>query len=413
MGVLLPKVLVGFAESLAAIETVWNLIDEGFEVHAFSRSGAISGLARDRRVTIHHVSAPEADFSRTVQQITEVAEELQWPPLMPLDDVAVLLLSRLGEEKPHSTVVGPVGVLAEFTLDKRLQLDAAAKAGLDVPSTFIVVTEQNQIGAELPDFDAPWIVKPAFAVTVVDNRVVKGATEVANNAAELSVILSGRNDVVLIQPVITGIGRGVFGQACRGSVSNWSGHRRVRMMNPSGSGSSACRSTDPAPDLVEAAGRFIGSISWDGLFMLEFLADSEGTSWFMELNGRAWGSMILGTHRGFSYPAWSVRGATDQGFRAPQVRPTPHFTARHLGRELLHLLFVIRGRRRMRAHSKQGLSIDPLIAGYPSSATALRSVLRWSKGDRVYNARWGHLRVLSTDTFESIAAVVRSRVGHQ
>ena len=37
------RLLVGFAESLAAIESVWNLLDHGFEVHVFSRRGSRHG----------------------------------------------------------------------------------------------------------------------------------------------------------------------------------------------------------------------------------------------------------------------------------------------------------------------------------------------------------------------------------
>ncbi len=34
-----PRVLVGFAESLAAVESIWNLLDHGFEVVTFGREG--------------------------------------------------------------------------------------------------------------------------------------------------------------------------------------------------------------------------------------------------------------------------------------------------------------------------------------------------------------------------------------
>ena len=43
------------------------------------------------------------------------------------------------------------------------------------------------------------------------------------------------------------------------------------------------------------------------MFMLELLRDAAGTPWFMEVNGRPWGSMALAVRRGFDYPVWAVR----------------------------------------------------------------------------------------------------------
>ena len=39
------------------------------------------------------------------------------------------------------------------------------------------------------------------------------------------------------------------------------------------------------------------------------LRDGEGTAWFMELNGRAWGSMALARRLGHEYPRWAVQAA--------------------------------------------------------------------------------------------------------
>ena len=61
----------------------------------------------------------------------------------------------------------------------------------------------------------------------------------------------------------------------------------------------------------------------------------------MELNGRAWGSMALARHRGYSYPSWAVRAALDPRFRPAEPAAPPELTARHLGREIVHLGTVL------------------------------------------------------------------------
>lgn len=92
-----------------------------------------------------------------------------------------------------------------------------------------------------------------------------------------------------MQPLIRGVGEGLFGYVGPRGVTAWSSHRRVRMVNPHGSASSACRSNPVDGDLIGPSERFLSAIGWRGMFMLEFLRDSDGEPWFMELNGRTWG----------------------------------------------------------------------------------------------------------------------------
>lgn len=80
------------------------------------------------------------------------------------------------------------------------------------------------------------------------------------------------------------------------------------MMNPHGSGSSACVSFPVAEDLKLAIERFTRATGWLGIFMIEFLRDQSGIPWFVELNGRSWGSMALSRRQGLEYPAWIWTG---------------------------------------------------------------------------------------------------------
>ena len=75
--------------------------------------------------------------------------------------------------------------------------------------------------------------------------------------------------------VLNGVGEGVFGLALGNRLVCWSGHRRVRMMNPAGSGSSACVSVKPEPKICEIAERFLKAIGWQGMFMIELLRDKK------------------------------------------------------------------------------------------------------------------------------------------
>ena len=164
--------------------------------------------------------------------------------------------------------------------------------------------------------------KAALALEVVDGRVTRGAVEVVADETALADSVSHRTGPVLVQPLIMGVGHGLFGVARQGRVSSWSGHERIRMMNPAGSGSSACRGVTPPAELVELSSRMMCTLAWDGLFMLEFLADEDGTAWFMELNGRTWGSMVLATRRGLSYPRGMRSSPVQPDRDAPDLAPS-------------------------------------------------------------------------------------------
>jgi hypothetical protein len=192
------------------------------------------------------------------------------------------------------------------------------------------------------------------------------------------------------------VGEGVFGLATDRGVEAWSAHRRIRMMNPKGSGSSACRSLPVDGDLRAGVERFLAATRWQGVFMVELLRDAAGTAWTMELNGRLWGSLALARHRGFAYPAWAVRLALDPAFSPRPPAAPPEVTARHLGRELVHVAAVAQAALRRSGDA-------------PPLGRTLVEVGRLRRSDRWYNWRRGAGRVLAADT----AATLRSQLARR
>jgi hypothetical protein len=369
-----PPVLIGFAEALAGIESAWCLADDGFDVHAFARRGARPALAASRRVRIVEVTPPEQDAYRCAADLAAAARRLGAVAVLPLDDAAVWLSDRAAGLDEALTVAGPTGPLAALALDKRQQLDLARSAGFAVPPA----SEACQ-----PSGAGPWMVKPALAVELRNGCLGRSSGRIATAAGQVAGIAAGIGGPVLVQPLIEGTGEGVFGLAVAGDPVALSGHRRIRMMNPRGSGSSACRSIPVAAGQAGCVRELVRQAGWHGLFMVELLRDAAGTPWFMELNGRAWGSMALAARRGYRYPSWAVRATLDPGFRPAEPAAPPEVTARHLGREIVHLAAVLsRG-------------------GAPRLATC-RGVLSLRRGDRWYNYRAGEARVFAADTWGTV-----------
>lgn len=376
--------LVGFADALAAPEAAASLLGAGYRVVSFSRRGRVVALRRLRGVEISEVTAPEDDFEACVGEVRALAAAHE--VTMPLDDQAVLVCDRALPS--DALVAGPRGAQAQLALDKRLQLLGAEQAGLEVPAWSDLDPE-----AGLPaEWELPVMLKPTRAAQVLDGRLVRFAPRLVASTGELEQLRRswGACTPAIVQRWVQGEGRGVFGLAHDGAVTHLSAHRRVRMMNPAGSGSSACASTRcPPQSLIGPIERMLAAAGWRGMFMVELLR-AGNTWWFIELNGRPWGSLALARRLGFEYPVWAVAKALDEQAALPEPPPFAELLCRHLGRELVHLLFVLRG---PGSH----------VGAWPGRRQTLRGLVGGDRATSWYNLAPGMRGVFVEDTWRTVA----------
>jgi predicted glycoside hydrolase/deacetylase ChbG (UPF0249 family)/predicted ATP-grasp superfamily ATP-dependent carboligase len=391
-----PTVLIGFAEAATAAEVAWSLVDGGCDVIAFARKGRSSALRHSRHVVCHDICAPEVDLDASLSDLRSVLSSLNNKPsaqqvLFPLDDNAVLLCNRvqLGEDW---VLAGPDGAHAELALNKYLQIQMAGESGFDVPKTALARTAADIRGFITAE-SFPIILKSAECVPVQEGRAYTCPQWICANDDELKRALAqwGERVPLLVQSFIIGTGEGIFGLAAPDGVRAWSAHRRLRMMNPQGSGSSACISQPMSEGLRRKAEGFVERTGWRGMFMIELLRDRSGKVWFVELNGRPWGSMALSRRQGLEYPAWQVSLAVNpQSQAGTAVSPAPGIVSRNAGRELMHLLFVLRGPK------------SQALGEWPSFWKSVADVARFRQGDTLYNWRREDLKVFLADVCYSI-----------
>jgi hypothetical protein len=125
--------------------------------------------------------------------------------------------------------------------------------------------------------------------------------------------------------------------------------------------------------------------------MVELLRERSGEAWFVELNGRPWGSMALARRQGLEYPAWSASMTLDHDSHVDTAKsPSPGLVCRNLGRELMYLLFVIRGPR------------SAAMVDWPPIWTALRAILQASHWEHYYNWRRDDKSVFFADCFYTL-----------
>jgi hypothetical protein len=390
-------VLIGFAEAMSAPEVAWSLIDAGFRVVAFARKGRQSALRYSRHVVCHEISVPESDLEASLSDLHTLLNSFTIQAdgteliLFPLDDKAVWLCSKL---QPASgwVLAGPRGACADLALNKSLQVAMACDAGFNVPPTVLARTARD-----LFDFSAaeryPIILKAADSVPIYKGRVFKCRKWVCANRLELEGAIRQWGELVplLAQTFITGVGEGIFGLAAHDGIRAWSGHRRLRMMNPQGSGSSACVSHPVSQDQRSKVEAFITKAAWRGLFMIELLRDSSGKLWFVEINGRPWGSMALCRRQGLEYPAWHVElalnGRSQSGLN---VTSGSDVVCRHAGREFMHMLFVLKGAK------------SSALRKWPSFWKTVVDMFHFHRSDGLYNWRWDDSKVFFADCYYTV-----------
>ena len=394
-----PVVVILFAEALAAPEVAWSLVDAGFRVVSVCRSGRRSALRHSRYVVCHDVCQPEVDLQRTLEEVRELlsAEQVSNSDpalLFPLDDTAVWLCNELKERNLiiDWTIVGPDRAMTKVALDKDLQTGLARESGFNVPMTATAETA-SAVRAFVAQAGFPVILKPRDCVPVREGHKIACGKWICANPIELDAALAkwGESVPLLLQKFVVGVGEGIFGLATPNGVRAWSAHRRIRMMNPQGSGSSACVSRAVADDLKQKVETLIRRAGWRGLFMVELLRDHSDAVWFVELNGRPWGSIALARRQGLEYPAWSAELALDEHSTAGmQTKPLPGLVCRNIGREFMHLLFVLRGPR------------STALCEWPSLWKSFADVLRLRSTDTFYNWRRDDVSVFFADSYYTI-----------
>ncbi len=393
-----PHVLIGFAEAVPAPEVFFDLRAAGHRVSCFTRAGTKLPILKHLPFEqVFEIPSPESDTPGAVAGLSAILDGFDGI-VFPLDDTGLWMVNAASKAcKTPPVSAGAEGAPAEVALDKLRQIEAAERAGISVPPTLIF----RDLSAP-PDMDMfPAIAKPAGAISLVEGQITKGDVHYLMSQADVAPFLAGLTSLpepMLIQPLIHGRGEGVFGYCQDGEVVNWSGHFRVRMMNPHGSGSSACQTLMPDAETQSKVTAFLRDIGWQGPFMMEFLRGEDDTLWFMELNGRMWGSLALALRAGFSYPAWAVARALDPAFAPPLINPPAKpLLLRHLARDLLHLAFVLRGPK-SEFHAQ----------GWPKFWTSLKGVFAPTKLSNFYNYQSDFKRFIVSDTLSEVWRKLRS-----
>ncbi len=300
-------ILVLDAETDQALAIVRGLSEKNIPVHVAGTSpwGPAYWSFRAGRRFLY--PSPLHFPKEFVSRVSELLRRNRYEAVFPASDSTTVVLEKFREKLPKTPFCMPSPESYERVTNKFFGYELAEKCGLSVPST---VYPESIEGAEeeAAPLGFPVVVKPHYSryYDEKNGTVRVGESVVAFEPWTLKELLrkfrQGRS-LPCVQKWVAGKGVGVEILMKKGEALAVFCHERIREMNPFGSGSSAARSIPLREDLVEPSAALLRACDFEGAAMVEFRIDDETEkAWFMEINGRFWGTLALPLACGVNFP---------------------------------------------------------------------------------------------------------------
>ena len=324
----------------------------------------IAGYSRHVRRKLTYPD-PLSDEGGFLAWCEEIVGSRAFRLIIPVTERTAVPMQRLlGQPGGERIAIAPPDALA-VALDKDKTMALASELGIPTPKT-VLVEHVDQIPASLEKIDLPVVVKPMRSIGANDDDRKQLKVDYAFNQRQLEAKLEGflRYGPVLLQAYVQGDGVGIEVIADRGEVLYAFQHARVHEVPLTGGGSSLRVSEALNPELLDAARKLLGELSWHGVAMVEFkLNRKDGSFSLMEINGRFWGSLPLAVAAGADFPKMLYELLT-VGRVSPLPEARPGVYCRKLSSDMHWLELVLR---------RDG---PPELVNFPGTSAVIKDWLR-------------------------------------
>jgi predicted ATP-grasp superfamily ATP-dependent carboligase len=275
---------------------------------------------------------PQDDPDGFLGAVLDACAEHDVGLVIPMEDTALAICSEHRDALPPGTGLAAASVGAvRDVLDKRQNLETARRLGVPLPAEFEL--ERVEQAAEMVDLlGYPLVLKNPGLGPGASVRPHGFKWLIAHDENELQALLQehcGDGRFPLFQQLVEGTVTNLCCFAVSGRIVAVHQYRSVRRMG--WEGNSVLREvTASDPQLVTYAERLLGELSWDGVAQVAFIVrESDGASWYMETNGRFWGSIQGSVAIGWDFPYWTYRYFTHGELPKPPPLPVGSKTCWH------------------------------------------------------------------------------------
>jgi hypothetical protein len=313
-------VLVPEAGSLGAIGVIRSLGRAGYPVHGCASNPEALGL-RSRYCRAASV-CPSYDRPDFLDWLGEYVRRHGIRAIIPSEAFLLAIRPAFAEYRALLPLAADEEVLyrglSKSDVHRSLST-AGGEAGANLPPSLLVESSGPEVVEDdLQGLGAPLFLKVDGLHSLLGEpgRVVRAETAV--EASRALAALRPRFAKVLVQGYVPGRGIGSFFLVREGAVLAEFQHRRLHEVPHTG-GISSLRESCQIPPIRDDALAKLHRLGWSGVGMLEYRHDEVGGGfWFIEFNGRFWGSLHLALHAGVDFPALLVDAF--HGHRQPPPR---------------------------------------------------------------------------------------------
>ena len=304
------EVLLAGATERPGLATARSLSRRGvpFVVVADEPRGMV---ARSRHVRRYlRVPRPDDDPDAFFDAVVGICAKHDVRLVMPMDDAALAVCSERRDALPAGTKLAAAGIDAvRNVLDKRRNLETAKRLGIPCPVEFRLESlDQTEELIERLGF--PMVLKNPGREAGEASLLHGFKWLIARNERELRALLDQygtSGGFPLFQQLVEGEVRNLCCFGASGRIATVHEYRSVRRVG--WEGNSVLREvTESSPQLVRYAEQLLGDLKWDGVAQVAFIVrERDGASWYMETNGRFWGSVEGSIAIGWDFPYWAYR----------------------------------------------------------------------------------------------------------
>jgi predicted ATP-grasp superfamily ATP-dependent carboligase len=313
----LPVIVLG-VDTPIGVAILRDLGRHDYQVIGIGRSKNSIGFASRY---CHHAIVREKSDTALLAQLKKLASQFPAAALIAISEHDNLLLSRCrGELEEHLRVLAPGQEMLEQVLDKSRCNKLAQGVGIRVPDTF-EPDSIEEVERKAGQMTYPRVLKWADPNSVGQDLERAGLQEhkcqYAHNAEDLIQKLRPYTKIghyPLVQEYCPGQGIGQMFLVRDGEILLEFQHQRLHEWPPEGGVSTLCKSlpltTHEACRRRSAA--LLAALHWNGVAMVEYRYDQlTDTYYFMEINGRFWGSLPLAIAAGVPFAAGLVASSME------------------------------------------------------------------------------------------------------
>jgi protein-tyrosine-phosphatase len=341
-------ILVTDAHELAGLGTVRSLGRAGFAVTLAIPDHVRRCAAESSRYAGRTLHYPDpwkrhAEFGAWLERQSASGD---WLRIFPIAEAAIAAAAAVRTKDPTAPLLLPDDRSLAYASSRFRATGAALEAGIPCPKTLFVLPTMSDgdLGDALKAMSLPLVVRSDNRLTK-DGEYLRAIMQLQTTRESVRRSLDGfrsREEAVLVQEFIPGFGIGASFLRLHGRSLLEFSHRRLHEV-PYGGGYSSLRVSTHDPRALGFGRSLLASIDYAGIAMVEFRRDTAtGVAYFMEINGRVWGSIALALHAGLDFPAAYVNA--ELGEEPDELQPSYRtgITCRHVPADVVHVLSAIR-----------------------------------------------------------------------